>query len=514
MTTTSDFSNYADVSRTTPTSAAKPIRAKDCATQRLLEAARDGNLEFLRQQLQLLGSSTSKSLWSNLTCTSGCTLLHWAAGANQIAVLDFLLTGSDPVSSLSTTPKKHQLTQPIFDSIDCPVEHRKAQGRTPLHYACRNGHLEATIWLIERQGGANPHVKAKHGVTPFQLAVWQNHLPVCQYLVDHCGVIAANEVNDFDCGPVHWLGIAPTERANCGIAGSEVTYTDGRDLLPLAQWLAAQPGMDFRKKQRQGHSALHKASWGGHLALVQYLHEAFDMMDDDPDRAGNYSASLADMAQTARHDQVAMYLRTKCSVERRKCCALLGIPVTAAKADVRRAYLQKAKELHPDKQEQQQLDVHVDNNMFQELHRAYQHLTNEEGRGTTQRNPSHSLHLMLQVAASKTGEANVNTNDSCFKAKLMAVLLEYGDKGMDLSNIKKKWNQVWGEQFPDVESNKLSSSQKKHASSLSEFLLEKAADVIRLERDPDNGKMTVFCKKCSQANVAGVQIADIPVGNS
>jgi ankyrin repeat protein len=31
--------------------------------------------------------------------------------------------------------------------------------------------------------GADVDARAKHGVSPFQLAVWQNHLDVCKWLV-------------------------------------------------------------------------------------------------------------------------------------------------------------------------------------------------------------------------------------------------------------------------------------------------------------------------------------------
>lgn len=58
---------------------------------------------------------------------------------------------------------------------------KKARGRSPLHYACRNGGLEAAQLLVEL--GANVDIRAKHGVSPFQLAVWQNNLEICRWLV-------------------------------------------------------------------------------------------------------------------------------------------------------------------------------------------------------------------------------------------------------------------------------------------------------------------------------------------
>ena len=317
------------------------IRAKDEATKLLLEAVCAGNIEYILAISK--AQPDGRKRFGTAHCTSGCTALHWAAGCNQVHVLRFLLEGPGTCNpDTSTTAAK-----PIFESPDIPITAcRKSYGRTPLHYSCRNGCLEATKYLIEA-AHANPHCRAKHDVSIFQLAVWQYRLDICRYLHRECDVDPARDVNEFQCGAVHWLGIAPMGQANyCGSA-----YHDGRDLLPMAKWLASLEGIDFYQKQKQGHSALHKASWGGHLALVKYLHEEHGMMDDAPDHAGNYAASLADMANTPRHDEIAKYLRRECSTARRTSCAILGVAITASEREIRRAYFRKAKELHPDRHE-------------------------------------------------------------------------------------------------------------------------------------------------------------------
>lgn len=157
----------------------------------------------------------------------GCTCLHWAAGTNQLEIIRYLV-------------KRRGLA---FVNITAT---KKARGRTPLHYAARNNCTEAVKLLVEL--GAEVDVRAKHGVSPFQLAVWQNNLDICRWLVEEQGVEAA-QVNEFDCGAVHWIGISPQSQ-NEG----------GEGLLPLAKWLAEQPGVDFHKRQRQGHTPLHKVS--------------------------------------------------------------------------------------------------------------------------------------------------------------------------------------------------------------------------------------------------------------
>ena len=71
----------------------------------------------------------------------------------------------------------------MFD-VDVPAS-KKSSGRTALHYAARNGCFESSVWLVE-VANANINALAKHGVTPFQLAVWQNQLRICRWMVlDH-----------------------------------------------------------------------------------------------------------------------------------------------------------------------------------------------------------------------------------------------------------------------------------------------------------------------------------------
>jgi hypothetical protein len=331
--------------------------------------------------------------------------------------------------------------------------------------------------------GAEANAVAKHGVTPFQLAVWRNHLEICQWLIRDCNV-DPSQVNDFDCGAVHWLGIAPIDRADTDGPDAE----DGSALIPLARWLAEQPSVDFSLRQRQGHSALHKAAWGGHVALCRYLHEEHDLWDGVQDYAGNFAADLSDMANTGRHAHVASYLRNHCSRDRAQSCAVLGISEDASETEIRQAYLAAARKVHPDRSGTSAPDE------FDAVQKAYKHLTLSEGRGS-QSNPAHSLKLMLQVS----GVTSEQKEDDCFKARLVAVLLEYGEKGLDLSNLKKKWIQLW----PDTPFPEREKSVNRKQGSLSEWIRQEAGDVVELQSD-NKGSLRLYARNCTQAQVAAV----------
>jgi ankyrin repeat protein len=101
------------------------IRASSPRAQRLLQAAADGDLESLREED---ASPVSNEELQSARCSSGCSALHWAAGSNQVEVIQYLI-----------------LERCFHVDIPCT---RKAKGRTPLHYACRNGCTEAARLLV------------------------------------------------------------------------------------------------------------------------------------------------------------------------------------------------------------------------------------------------------------------------------------------------------------------------------------------------------------------------------
>ena len=517
--TSSDEKKGAGSSSTAPKASVPVfIRAKTKCDQKLLVAATEGDIAYLEkirlENCKLDGNQNNQDeIWGTrvlkeTVCTSGCTLLHWAAGSNQVGVLEYLLSPLDGKSGPSVFQDEDSIR-----AVDLPVTRcKKSLGRTPLHYACRNGCLEAVQWLVQ-VGGASIGVLAKQGVTPFQLAVWQNRLDICLFLAETAKKTKDNfdpskDFNDFGCGAIHWIGIAPESRANFGRHPND-WYDDGRDLLPMAKWLASISGMDFSARQRQNHTGLHKASWGGHLKLVEYLHQEHDLWDEVVDDAGNYAASLADMAHTPKHAKIARYLRTHCSRKKAKSLTILGFSNTRIlpnKDEIRKAYLAKAKQLHPDRlvasaeETAEQENTDDQKATFDELRRAYLHLMEEDGVGD-QSNPAHSLNLMLQYvnnSSDKSGERKKDDgveNDSFFKARLVAVLLEYGDKGIDLSNVKKKWKQVWPEiPFPS-QIREAGEKQQSKKIPMAEFLLKKAGDVIRFERHGDKNRRVLVLLK-------------------
>ena len=376
------------------------------------------------------GASTAATLCASTAATlcttydkNGCTLLHWAGGSKDSSILRYLL-------------RQYPTIDPDVKAI------KQSVGRTPLHYAARNGSLSCARLLCD-EACANPDALCKGGVTPFQLAVWKNNLPVVEYLVGEMSVDPCQR-NDYDCGAVHWLGLA------CGAEA---------DVLQLANYLKSV-GCDFtnRNVQAQGHNSLHKAAWGGqNSSYLVWLRDKCGVWDNEVDSAGNFAADLAEMNG---HKETAAILREEFSDERKRSCDILGVDIGADEKAIRNAYLRLAKIFHPDSRSQDcnrnysgddgsgnsngsgNDDTDIDElshaSKFDAVKKAFDHLILEGGRGT-QRNRKHRAVELIAAGpgsssgtTSTTGGEETNDDVDLFKTKLLTVLSDFGDKGFPI----------------------------------------------------------------------------------
>jgi len=70
-------------------------------------------------------------------------------------------------------------------------------GYTPLHYACREGHVEVVQLLL--QYGADPNATTSAGrATPLMRAAYMGHLEVCRQLIDNKPIAADVSLRDAD----------------------------------------------------------------------------------------------------------------------------------------------------------------------------------------------------------------------------------------------------------------------------------------------------------------------------
>lgn len=94
---------------------------------------------------------------------------------------------------------------------------RQKDGRAPLHWAARNGHLEMCRWLVAR--GADANAPTNDGTRPLHWAVWRGQLAVCHWLIEEAGA-DLHVINSFGCNAIQWAA-----------------QSDATDDLVMCRWL-------------------------------------------------------------------------------------------------------------------------------------------------------------------------------------------------------------------------------------------------------------------------------------
>lgn len=377
------------------------------------------------------------------------------AGTGFDEAIEFIL-GCEDEHEMSTPP-----------SVDQHAQHPSTH-RTPLHYAARNGHLDTCRLLVEKYG-ADAHPKCGRGeVTPLQLAVWQNHLPIVQYLIQQNGAHVVHERNGFNCGLMHWIGLVPQKRwmgdnaTDCsGVVGNETggnrNVEDGSGVIPLARYLHSL-GVVYesttQNSNTQGHTPNHKAAWGGNLSLLKYFRDEHGVYDTVQDGAGNYCADIAKMRGNV---ECSTWLLEHGSGDRAESYRVLGLDVGADMDAVRSRYMDLARMNHPDKvnriesADEKKEDTITDE--FVKIKSAYDHLTKEGGVGR-QKNPKYDEVRLIENSKRVEGMATAGSqqdpgDDDLFVARLTAVISDYGTDGFPVSLIVRRWNQIWPDRpFP------------------------------------------------------------------
>ena len=82
---------------------------------------------------------------------------------------------------------------------------RTSDGETPLHYACKNGHLNIAQYLI-REEHCNPSCEDEYGDTPLHRACIWNHAHIVQYLLSTGRVNPLTENYVVDTGTGMYYG--------------------------------------------------------------------------------------------------------------------------------------------------------------------------------------------------------------------------------------------------------------------------------------------------------------------
>lgn len=117
------------------------------------------------------------------------TPLHYACENGHTEVVKYLLglPNCDKQTALHRAASNGQLKVVECLVAKCSLLARNEHGNTALHLAVYNNHLEVVKYFIEKQG-CDPNIKGEHGCTPLYLSLKYKYFELSKYLIPHCDV--------------------------------------------------------------------------------------------------------------------------------------------------------------------------------------------------------------------------------------------------------------------------------------------------------------------------------------
>src|SRR3990172_4797631 len=314
---------------------ADPGKAASTGATPLMSAATSGSVDAVKALVDGGADLNAREK------TNGQTALMFAAWENRADAIRLLLErGAHPGLSSFV----NLLDEPLFDDDGLPIPKRKGAqslgnsvmgGMTALHFAARDGNLDAVKALVEAGADVNQG-SGGDGSSAINIAIANGHYTVGKYLLDHRadpnlanldGLTPLYATVNMRYAPVSWAPNPRTDQESVGstellqalrirvAGGADPNLATASGVTPLMvaagigwagnftqnapdSWMEAlkyclELGSDVNAVEtRKGYTALHGAASRGDIEMVRFLVDQgakVDVVNKD----GN---SVADMA--------------------------------------------------------------------------------------------------------------------------------------------------------------------------------------------------------------------------
>nr|CAH7736018.1 unnamed protein product [Callosobruchus chinensis] len=239
---------------------------------RLLEAAKSGDLEQVRR----LVSAHPHSVNCRDLDGRHSTPLHFAAGYNRVAVVEFLLGQGADVHAKDKgglVPLHNACSYGHYEVTELLVKHGASVNVadlwkfTPLHEAAAKGKYEIVKLLLKH--GADPSKKNRDGATPLDL-VRDIDQDVADLLRGNAALLDAAKKGNL----ARVQRLVTPENINCrdaqGRNSTPLHLAAGYNNVEVAEFLL-EHGADVNAQDKGGLIPLHNASSYGHLDIAALL---------------------------------------------------------------------------------------------------------------------------------------------------------------------------------------------------------------------------------------------------
>jgi len=312
------------------------------------------------------------------------------------------------------------------------------------------------------------------------------------------------------CGTAHWLAKCPHHAEEDHIQG-------------CCAWLFEECRVKCNEPNNHGQTPLHKAAFEGNLPMLKYLVRDRGIMDTLTDHQGN---TAADCAERNSRGAVAIWIRRYASPIRQKamdvlnrdvgpqtCGGRMTIPSLSA---LRRLYLQKSKDVHPDRRRVSRdgASEPMPELSWTELQQAYELLVNwwrhPELYDLKVRMDSRNAALLDRPALLWFREwhlpgpssmvispthSSATSELSIFERRLLSLLLTdaYRERGLRLAQLPKEFQKCW---------SSLPKPKEHGCRKWIDLIQRKLSNTVYVEKDPSGMKSPIVFAKVGMAERA------------